>query len=156
MSYDLLDGVKVVELSLYAFAPSAAAVLADWGADVVKVVPPKVADPMMGTPIAGLPATDVGIAFMWELLNRGKRCIAVDVSSTQGRTVLLDLVSEADVFITNLLPGARARFAIDAEDLHAVKPSLVYARATGHGSEGPERDAGGYDHTDFWARAGLG
>jgi crotonobetainyl-CoA:carnitine CoA-transferase CaiB-like acyl-CoA transferase len=69
MSYDLLEGVRVVELSLYAFAPSAAAVLSDWGADVVKVVPPKVADPMMGTPIAGLPRKDVGVAFMWELLN---------------------------------------------------------------------------------------
>src|SRR5437773_11419953 len=107
MAYDLLDGVKVVELSLYAFAPSAAAVLADWGADVVKVVPPKVADPMMGTPIAGLPEKDVGVAFMWELLNRGKRCVALDVSDPEGRQVLLDLVGEADVFITNLLPDAR-------------------------------------------------
>src|SRR4029077_8609935 len=75
MSYDLLDGVRVVELSMYAFAPSAAAVLSDWGAEVIKVVPPNVADPMMGTPIAGLPDKDVGVAFMWELMNRGKRCI---------------------------------------------------------------------------------
>ena len=69
MTYDLLEGIRVVELSLYAFAPSAGAVLADWGADVIKVVPPKTADPMMGTPIAGLPDRDVGIAFMWELLD---------------------------------------------------------------------------------------
>ena len=75
MSYDLLEGVRVVELSMYALVPSAAAVLADWGADVVKVVPVKVADPMLGNPIAGLPNKDVGVAFMWELLNRGKRCI---------------------------------------------------------------------------------
>jgi crotonobetainyl-CoA:carnitine CoA-transferase CaiB-like acyl-CoA transferase len=156
MSYDLLDGVRVVELSLYAFAPSSAAVLADWGADVVKVVPPKVADPMMGTPIAGLPDQDVGVAFMWEILNRGKRCIGLDVSADDGRQVLLDLVERADVFITNLLPGARTRFRIDPDDLFAVNPSLVYGRATGHGPEGPERDAGGFDHTDFWARTGIG
>jgi crotonobetainyl-CoA:carnitine CoA-transferase CaiB-like acyl-CoA transferase len=156
VSYDLLAGVRVVELSMYAFAPSAAAVLADWGADVVKVVPPKHADPMMGNPIAGLPDDDVGVAFMWEILNRGKRCIALDVSTDDGRQVLLDLVAQADAFVTNLLPGARARFRIDPDDLSAVNPSLVYGRATGHGPDGPERDAGGFDHTDFWARTGIG
>jgi crotonobetainyl-CoA:carnitine CoA-transferase CaiB-like acyl-CoA transferase len=155
MSYDLLDGVRVVELSMYALVPSAAAVLADWGADVVKVVPVKVADPMMGNPIAGLPKKDVGVAFMWELLNRGKRCMGLDVSTDEGRQILLDLVSRADVFITNLLPGARARFRIDPDDLSAANPALIYGRASGHGSHGPERDAGGFDHTDFWARTGI-
>jgi crotonobetainyl-CoA:carnitine CoA-transferase CaiB-like acyl-CoA transferase len=156
MSYDLLEGIKVVELSLYAFAPSASAVLADWGADVLKVVPPETADPMMGNPIAGLPNRQVGIAFMWELLNRGKRCIGIDVSNPQGREVLLDLLRDADVFVTNLLPDARSRFRIDVGDVQAVNPSLIYARASAHGSLGPERAAGGYDHTDFWARAGIG
>ena len=155
MTYDLLDGVRVVELSMYALVPSAAAVLADWGADVVKVVPVKVADPMLGNPIAGLPKKDVGIAFMWELLNRGKRCMGLDVSTLEGRQILLDLVAHADVFITNLLPAARARFGIDPEDLCAVNPALIYARGSGHGNEGPERDAGGFDHTDFWARTGI-
>jgi crotonobetainyl-CoA:carnitine CoA-transferase CaiB-like acyl-CoA transferase len=156
MTYDLLAGVRVVEVSLYAFAPAAAAVLADWGADVVKVVPPKVADPMMGTPIAGLPKPNIEVAFMWELLNRGKRCIGLDLSTDDGRAVLHDLVVGADVFITNLLPSARQRFGVDPDDLLALNPALVYARATGHGPEGPERDAGGYDHTDFWARSGIG
>ncbi len=155
MSYDLLEGVRVIELSMYALVPSAAAVLADWGADVVKVVPVKVADPMMGNPIAGLPKKDVGVAFMWELLNRGKRCIGLDVSTGEGRQVLLDLVAHADVFITNLLPGARTRYGIDPEDLAAANPALIYARGSGHGNEGPERDAGGFDHTDFWARTGI-
>jgi crotonobetainyl-CoA:carnitine CoA-transferase CaiB-like acyl-CoA transferase len=156
VSYDLLDGVKVVELSLYAFAPSAAAVLADWGADVVKVVPPAVADPMRGSPIARLPDRDVGVEFMWEILNRGKRCAGVDVSQPDGQQVLHDLVARADVFITNLLPDARRRFRVDVDDLQAINPRLVYARATGHGAEGPERDRGGYDITDFWARSGIG
>jgi crotonobetainyl-CoA:carnitine CoA-transferase CaiB-like acyl-CoA transferase len=155
MSYDLLEGVRVVELSMYALVPSAAAVLADWGADVVKVVPVKVADPMLGNPIAGLPKKDVGVAFMWELLNRGKRCMGLDVSTSEGRQILLDLVSQSDVFITNLLPGARARFRIDPDDLSAANPALIYGRASGHGADGPERDAGGFDHTDFWARTGI-
>ena len=156
MSYDLLDGVRVIELSMYAFAPSAAAVLADWGADVIKVVPPRQSDPMTGRPVAGLPDIEVGVAFMWEITNRGKRCIGLDVSTDQGRALLDDLVARSDVFITNLLPGARDRFRINPDDFSQTNPSLVYGRATGHGPLGPERDAGGFDHTDFWARTGLG
>ena len=156
MSYDVLDGVRVVELSMYAFAPSCAAVLADWGADVIKVVPPGTADPMMGTPVAGLPSRDVGVAFMWEIMNRGKRCIGLDASVGEGREVLLDLVRRADVFITNLLPGARQRFGVDTGDMFAVNERLVYGRASGHGDRGPERESGGFDHTDFWARTGIG
>lgn len=156
MSYDLLDGVRVVELSMYAFVPSSGAVLSDWGADVVKVVQPTVADLMMGNPIAGLPQKDVGVAFMWELLNRGKRSIALDITTDAGHALLLELVEAADVFLTNLLPKARSRFGIEPDDLFRINPRLVYGRATGHGPEGPERDEGGFDHTDFWARSGLG
>ncbi|NUP33853.1 MAG: CoA transferase [Streptomycetaceae bacterium] len=156
MTYDVLAGVKVVEVAMYAFAPSAGAVLADWGADVVKVVPPHTADPMNGNPVAALPDKDVGVKFMWEILNRGKRCIGLDVSTEEGGALLRNLVREADVFITNLLPGARRRFGLDVADLRAVNPRLVYARATGHGDRGPERDRGGYDITDFWSRAGVG
>ena len=156
MPYDLLDGVKVVELSMYAFAPASAAVLADWGADVVKVVAPAIPDTLMGNVIGGLPADDVGVAFMWEITNRGKRSIGIDVSVDDGRDLLLELVSTADVFITNLLPARRRKYRLEPEDLFAVNPGLVYARASGHGNEGPEREAGGYDHTDFWARTGIG
>ena len=156
MSYDLLDGVRVVELSMYAFVPSSGAVLSDWGADVVKVVQPTVADMMMGTPIAGLPQKDVGVAFMWELLNRGKRSIAIDVTTEDGHALLRELVEGADVFLTNLLPTSRARLGVEPDDLFRINPRLVYGRATGHGPEGPERDEGGFDHTDFWARSGIG
>jgi crotonobetainyl-CoA:carnitine CoA-transferase CaiB-like acyl-CoA transferase len=156
MAYDLLEGIKVVELSMYAFAPVSAAVLSDWGAEVIKVVPPRNPDTLMGNVIGGLPETDVDVAFMWEIMNRGKRCIGVDVSTEEGRAVLLDLVREADVFITNLLPDRRRRFRLDPEDLFAINPGLVYGRASGHGDHGPERASGGYDHTDFWARTGIG
>jgi crotonobetainyl-CoA:carnitine CoA-transferase CaiB-like acyl-CoA transferase len=155
MAYDLLDGVKVVELSMYAFAPASAAILGDWGADVIKVVPPNIPDTLMGNAIGGLPDKDVGVAFMWEIMNRGKRCIGADVSIDEGREVLLDLVRGADVFITNLLPARRRRFRLDPDDLFAVNPRLIYGRASGHGDKGPEREYGGYDHTDFWARTGI-
>jgi crotonobetainyl-CoA:carnitine CoA-transferase CaiB-like acyl-CoA transferase len=156
MAYDLLDGIKVVELSMYAFGPASAAVLADWGADVLKIVPPGTADPMKGANvIAGLPKKDVGIAFMWEQMNRGKRCLGLDVSTEDGQSILMDLLRGADVFITNLLPGARKRFRIDVQDVRAANPGIIYARASGHGDKGPERDSGGFDHTDFWARTGI-
>ena len=113
---------------------------------------PTVADPMKGNPIAGLPKKDVGIAFMWEQLNRGKRCIGLDVSKPEGREIALDLLRQADVFVINLLPQARKRFGVDVEDVQAVNPKIIYARATGHGDRGPEREIGGFDHTDFWAR----
>jgi crotonobetainyl-CoA:carnitine CoA-transferase CaiB-like acyl-CoA transferase len=155
MGYDLLEGVSVVELSMYAFAPACAVVLGDWGADVIKVVPPLIPDTLMGNAIGGLPDNPAGKGFMWEIMNRGKRCIGADVSTEDGRQVLLDLVCRADVFITNLLPARRRRYRLDPEDLFAVNPGLVYARATGHGDRGPEREDGGYDHTDFWARTGI-
>ncbi|ONH25085.1 CaiB/BaiF CoA transferase family protein [Pseudofrankia asymbiotica] len=155
MPYNLLAGVRVVEASMYAFAPSAGAVLADWGADVIKVVPPGTLDPMNGNPVAGLPDREVGVAFMWEITNRGKRCVGIDQRTDGGQRVMAALVGSADVFITNLLPSARRRFRVDVGDLTAVKPDLVYARASGHGPRGPECDAGGFDHTDFWARTGM-
>jgi crotonobetainyl-CoA:carnitine CoA-transferase CaiB-like acyl-CoA transferase len=120
------------------------------------VVPPGTADPMKGNPIARLPDKDVGISFMWEILNRGKRCVAIDVSTEDGREVLRELVAGADIFITNLLPGARQRFGLDSEDLMAINERLIYGRATGHGERGPERGHGGFDMTDFWARSGVG
>jgi crotonobetainyl-CoA:carnitine CoA-transferase CaiB-like acyl-CoA transferase len=141
---------------MYAFAPASAAVLADWGADVIKIVPPATADPMKGANIiAGLPIKDVGVAFMWEQLNRGKRCIGLDISSAEGHAILMDLLREADILITNLLPGARGRFRINVDDVLAVNPKIIYARASGHGDKGPERESGGFDHTDFWARTGI-
>lgn len=156
MSYDLLEGVKVVELSMYAFAPSCAAVLADWGADVIKVVPPDAADPMRGTPVAGLPPVDVGVKFIWEQVNRGKRCMTLDVGTPDGRALLDELLDGADVFLTNLLPAARERFGLEPDQVLARQPELIYARASAHGPAGPDAAAGGFDHTAFWARSGIG
>jgi crotonobetainyl-CoA:carnitine CoA-transferase CaiB-like acyl-CoA transferase len=154
--YDILDGIRVVELSMYAFGPSACAVLGDWGADVVKVGHPSFQDPMRGIPVAGLPPREDDLSFTWEILNRNKRSAAIDISLAAGRDVLDDLLREADVFVTNLLPDSRARLRLDVDDVRAVNADIIYGRATGHGARGPDRERGAFDHTSFWCRSGIG
>ncbi len=151
-----LDGVKVVELAMFAFAPACCAVLGDWGADVIKVGHPGFADPMRGIPVAGLPPREDDVSFMWEQLNRNKRSIALDVMTDGGRAVLLDLLREADVFVTNLLPDSRARLRVDVDDVRAVNPDIVYVRASGTGPRGAEAGDPAFDHTAFWCRSGIG
>jgi crotonobetainyl-CoA:carnitine CoA-transferase CaiB-like acyl-CoA transferase len=153
--YDILSGIQVVEVAMWAFVPAAGAVLSEWGAEVVKVVHPEYGDPMQGAPVGDLPPVDVDVAFMWEILNRGKRCIGINLADPDGRAVLDDLVRNADVFVTNFLPDARQRLAIDVEDIRAINPKIIYARGSGHGVRGPEHADGGYDHTSFWARSGI-
>jgi crotonobetainyl-CoA:carnitine CoA-transferase CaiB-like acyl-CoA transferase len=152
----VLEGIRVVELAMYAFGPACAAVLGDWGADVIKIVHPSFADPMRGNPVAGLPQRDDDLAFMWEQLNRNKRSVTLDVATPAGRAVLDELLATADVFVTNLLPDSRARLRLDVDDLRAVNPQLIYARGSGQGARGPERARGAFDHTSFWCRSGIG
>jgi len=153
---DVLEGIRVVELAMFAFGPACAAVLGDWGADVIKIAHPTFADPMRGQPVAGLPQRDDDLAFMWEQLNRNKRSVTLDVATAAGRAVLDQLLATADVFVTNLLPDSRARLRVDVDDVCPANPRLIYARATGQGERGPERERGAFDHTAFWCRSGIG
>ena len=141
---------------MFAFGPACAAILGDWGADVIKIVHPTFADPMRGQPVAGLPQRDDDLSFMWEQLNRNKRSMTLDVSTPAGRGVLDELLSTTDVFVTNLLPDSRARLRVDADNIHRVNPRIVYARGSGQGDRGPERERGAFDHTAFWCRSGIG
>jgi crotonobetainyl-CoA:carnitine CoA-transferase CaiB-like acyl-CoA transferase len=150
--YDVLKGVKVVEVSSWLFVPSAGAVLADWGADVVKVE-----HPVSGDPIRGLTNAENSGAIMnpnTELPNRGKRSVGIDIATEEGLAILYRLVDVADVFLTNVLPGARRHLAIDVDDIRARNPNVIYALGTGQGSEGAEADRGGFDLASAWARAG--
>jgi crotonobetainyl-CoA:carnitine CoA-transferase CaiB-like acyl-CoA transferase len=154
--YDALEGIRVLEVSMYAFVPSAGAVLADWGADVIRVVHPEYGDPLQSsTAIANLPDVDVDISFMWEILNRGKRSIGIDIANPEGHSLLLHLAREADVFLTNFRTPARRRLGIDVADIRSANPNIIYARGTGQGSRGPEADLAGFDHSSFWARSGI-
>ena len=155
MSGGPMEGVRVLELAIYAFGPAAGAVLADWGADVVKVEHPQSGDPLRGLVAYGVKPGEGGVTYLWEVLNRGKRSIGIDVGTDDGRELLLSLCEGADVFITNFLGPARQRLGIDADAVLARNPRIIYARATGHGPKGPDADKGGYDGVSFWARSGV-
>ena len=151
-----LDGVRVVEVAMWWFVPAAGAILADWGADVIKVEHPETGDPQRALFTMGLIPDTGGVNFMMEQSNRGKRSIGIDLAHDEGREVLYDLVRDADVFLTSFLGPARQRLQIDVEHIKAVNPATVYGRGTGQGPEGPDSDKGGYDAASFWSRGGIG
>jgi crotonobetainyl-CoA:carnitine CoA-transferase CaiB-like acyl-CoA transferase len=149
----IMSGVRVVEVASWTFVPAAGAVLAEWGADVIKVEHPVTGDPQRGLSAMGLvPTGPGGVDYMIELPNRGKRSVGIDLKSPEGREALLKLVATADVFLTNYLPALRQRLGLEVEDLRAVNPNLIYVRGSGHGERGPERDKGAYDGSTFWGR----
>jgi crotonobetainyl-CoA:carnitine CoA-transferase CaiB-like acyl-CoA transferase len=151
----VMDGVRVLEVAIYAFGPAAGAVLADWGADVVKVEHPQAGDPLRGLVAYGVKPGEGGVTYLWEVLNRGKRSIGIDIGTDDGRELLLSLCEGADVFLTNFLAPACTRLGIDADSVRARNPRIIYARGTGHGPKGPDADKGGYDGVSFWARSGV-
>jgi crotonobetainyl-CoA:carnitine CoA-transferase CaiB-like acyl-CoA transferase len=149
----LLEDVRVVEMGVWVAGPSAAGVLADWGADVIKVEPPA-GDPMRGLfqAVAGLkePASPP-----FDLDNRGKRSLCIDLARRESREALERLLASADVFVSNLRPDALERLRLDPSSLMERHPRIVYASITGYGLEGPDRDRAAYDVGAFWARAGV-
>jgi crotonobetainyl-CoA:carnitine CoA-transferase CaiB-like acyl-CoA transferase len=147
-----LEGIRVVELGVWVAGPATGGILADWGADVVKIEPPS-GDParmfgrMLGLEDGGSPP--------FEMDNRGKRSVMLDLGTEDGRNAALELVSGADVFITNMRPGALRRVGLDFETVAESNPRLVYGLITGYGDAGPDADRAAYDVAAFWARAGL-
>ncbi len=154
MSEHAFDGVRVVELAQWVFVPVAGALLADWGADVVHVEHIK-GDPYRGLVTQGIGSENKGVNLSMALANRGKRSIALDVQREEGLAVLHRLLESADVFLTNLRPGALARLTLDPETLTQRYPRLVYARGHGYGARGPDANQAGYDASAFFARGGL-
>lgn len=148
-----LEGVKVVELAMWAYVPSGAAVLADWGAEVIKVESPQ-GDPIRGLVNAGVGPMD-GITFTWEIFNRNKTAIALDLTNPEAREILYRLVDEADVFITSLLPPVRTKLGVDLDQIRARNPGIIYAAGSGQGAQGPEFERGGYDSITFWSRGSI-
>jgi crotonobetainyl-CoA:carnitine CoA-transferase CaiB-like acyl-CoA transferase len=147
-----LDGVRVVELGVWVAGPAAGGILADWGADVVKIEPPE-GDParMFGTMLGG----DVAFNPPFEMDNRSKRSIVIDVTKAAGIELAHELLADADVFVTNIRLDALERLGLDPDSLRERHPRLVYGIVTGWGITGPERDRAAYDIAAFWARSGL-
>ncbi|MFM6933432.1 MAG: CaiB/BaiF CoA transferase family protein [Novosphingobium sp.] len=149
-----LEGIKVVEASMWAFVPVAGAILSDMGAEVIKV------EPTSGDPIRGLRSVPGAtgaekLELSWECYNRGKKSVTLDLKSAEGQAVLMRLLEDADVFLTNFLPRARKAMNIDEKTLRARFPKLIYAFGSAVGHRGPEGDKGGYDAISYWARGGI-
>ena len=153
--FDLLKGVRVIELAQWVMVPSASALLADLGADVIKVEDPAVGDPYRGLRTAALADVGTGESPSVAHTNRGKRSIGVNVKHEQGRALLVDLLRTADVLLTSLRAPALSRLGLSPDDLREVNPGLIYARGNAFGAEGPDKDEPGYDSTAFWSRGGF-
>jgi crotonobetainyl-CoA:carnitine CoA-transferase CaiB-like acyl-CoA transferase len=147
-----LEGIKVVELGVWVAGPGAAGILADWGADVVKIEPPA-GDPCRG--FHRMLGGDLPVNPVFELDNRGKRGIALDLSDERGLDVAHRLLAEADVFITNVRPAALDRLGLGPDQVTERHPHVVYAVITGYGLEGPEADRASFDVGAYWSRSGI-
>ncbi len=148
-----LEGIRVVEMGVWVAGPACAAILRDWGAEVIKIEPPT------GDPFRGLFASALGSAVdinpPFEVDNRGKRSIALNLDDEEGRAVARQLVDRADVFVTNMRPRVLEDFGLDYETLSKSNQRLVYAQLTGYGPDGPNRDRAAYDIGAFWSRSGV-
>jgi crotonobetainyl-CoA:carnitine CoA-transferase CaiB-like acyl-CoA transferase len=149
-----MDGVRVVEVAQFTYVPAAGAVLADWGADVIKVEHAVTGDAQRGFAYLGKVAAGGRFAPLMEHANRSKRSIGLALEQSAALEVLYDIVRRSDVFVTNFLPDARARLHIDVEHIRAVNPDVIYVRGSALGTRGPESGKGGYDQPTFWCRAG--
>lgn len=148
-----LEGIKVVEMGVWVAGPSCAAILCDWGADVVKLEPPT------GDPFRGLFASALGVPGAlnppFEIDNRGKRSVVLDLSTGPGHDIARKLLDNADVFVTNMRPRVLEQFGLDYATLSKANPKLVFCQITGYGADGPNRDRASYDVGGFWSRAGV-
>lgn len=149
-----LEGIKVVEVAMWAFVPAAGGILSDLGASVIKVEPPT-GDPIRGLEIGSLLGGSGKFDFSWESYNRGKRSITLDIRQPEGIAVLYRLLEDADVLLTNLLPQSRKRMGIDVDEIRSRFPNIIYAVGSGVGQDGPESHRGGFDAITFWARGGI-
>ncbi|PAU83848.1 acyl-CoA hydratase [Pseudomonas sp. WN033] len=150
--YDLMAGMRVVEVAEHTFVPAAGMVLADWGADVIKVERIEGGDPSRHM---RLPGANGSVNPFFETGNRGKRSIALDLNQEAGRQQLYRLIEGADVFLTSLRADARAKLGIEPADLMRLNSKLIYARGTGYGLRGEMADNGGFDYPTAWCRSGA-
>lgn len=151
----IMQGVRILEVAEHTFVPAASAALADLGAEVIKIEPVERGDAMRGLASTGVAMVPNDIHVLLEHSNRGKKSLALDLTTPEGVEIVYKLAATADVFLTNKLPRVRTKLKIDVDDIRAHNPSIVYVRGTGQGDRGPDRDKGSYDNLAFWHRAGV-
>jgi len=150
-----MKGVRILEVAEHTFVPVASAILADWGADVIKVEHHLRGDAMRGLGSTGVLDLSKGVHVLNEHSNRGKRSIGLDLASDEGVKVLYELAKGCDVFLTNKLPKVLEKLRIDVQDIREHNPDIIYVRGTASGPKGPDGNRGGYDMTSFWCRSGC-
>ena len=158
-----LEGVRVIDLTMYVFAPAASVFLADYGAEVIKI------EDVTGDPVRrNVPSpsdsdsfvdsvyfTPTDVPWSFHLVNRGKKSLTLDLRQEEGREAMYKLVETADVFLSNLRNSALSRMQLDYETLSRINPRLIYVHASGYGEHGEENERPGYDYSAFWARSGI-
>jgi crotonobetainyl-CoA:carnitine CoA-transferase CaiB-like acyl-CoA transferase len=149
-----MKGVRILEVAEHTFVPAASAILADWGAEVIKVEHPERGDAMRGLASSGVMPSMGNVHVLLEHSNRGKKSIGIDVSTEKGVELIYKLAATCDVFLTNKVPAVRKKLHIEYEDIKAHNPNIIYVAGTGAGERGPEADRGGYDFLSYWCRAG--
>jgi crotonobetainyl-CoA:carnitine CoA-transferase CaiB-like acyl-CoA transferase len=155
MSPGVMQGIRILEVCDHTFVPAATAILADWGADVIKIEHATKGDAARGLASSG--TVDLGgqVHAILEHANRGKRSLGLDLKNPDGLAVLYELAKLSDVFLVNKPPAVRDRLKITEADIREHNPNIVYAAGTAWGPKGPEGNRGGYDMTSFWFRSGA-
>jgi crotonobetainyl-CoA:carnitine CoA-transferase CaiB-like acyl-CoA transferase len=152
---NVMEGVRILEVAEHTFVPAAAAILSDWGAEVIKIEHVERGDAMRGlATTAGMSMFGTDVHVLLEHSNRGKKSLALDLTTPEGRDIVYRLAATADVFLTNKMPGVRTKLEIDVDDIRAHNPRIIYVRGSGYGAHGPDADAGGYDSLGYWYRGG--
>ena len=149
-----LEGVKVIDLTYFVAGPGAAKVLADWGADVIKVEPP-FGDPGRTTGAQMSAPIREDCNPWYSAYNSNKRGLALNLKTQEGKDILYKLLETANVFVSSYRTGALKRLGLDYETLHAAYPHLIWAQVNGYGDFGPAKDNPGFDVVAFWARSGA-
>jgi crotonobetainyl-CoA:carnitine CoA-transferase CaiB-like acyl-CoA transferase len=155
MTTAIMQGVRILEVAEQTFVPAASALLADWGADVIKIEHVERGDAMRGLASSGIAVVPGNVHVLLESSNRGKRSLGLDLTSPEGIDVLYKLAATSDVFLTNKLAGVRKKLKIDVDDIRAHNPKIIYTRGSGQGEKGPDADKGSYDSLAFWARSSV-
>src|ERR1700750_2923902 len=151
----VMEGVRILEVAEHTFVPAASALLADWGAEVIKIEHVERGDAMRGLASSGVVEIGGGVHALLEHSNRGKQSLGLDLTTDEGLDILYQLAATADVFLTNKLPRVRTKLRIGVEEIRAANPNIIYVRGTGQGERGPDADKGSYDSLAFWNRSGV-
>jgi len=151
----VMEGVRILEVAEHTFVPAASALLADLGAEVIKIEHVERGDAMRGLASSGTVSFGGDVHVLLEHSNRGKQSLALDLTAAEGLDILYRLAATCDVFLTNKLPSVRTKLKIDVDDVRAHNPDIIYVRGTGQGENGPDADRGSYDQLSYWLRTGI-